>query len=1165
TKLSKLDRFLISEGISEDIPYIRVTMIDRIWDGFDNLIKSTWSTLEAPNDGRILRSHEKLRCLKTAIKQLRYLKTAIKQWHSNTRNNDRTLKQLDKLEAFDLIQKAHIKWDIEGDKNSKFFHGMINNKRRSQAITGILHDGVRISDPLLIKEAFLNYYKEKFQAHDSQVVFSPMIHSTSLTFLDRDSLETHISLDKIKAAIWDCGSNKSPGPDGFSFAFIKKYWDLIKTDIFEFVNSFFVSGSMPQGANSSFFMLIPKTSNPISIKYFRPILLIGIHYKIIAKVLANRLSKVIDKVVSKEQSTFVSGHQILDGLFIISEVIQLYKKRKKKMLIFKVDFEKAFDPVSWKYLDYVLLSLGFGSKWRSWIRACLQSFRASILINGSPTFEFSIKCGLRQGDPLSPLLFILAMEGLHGAMSNTVNSGLIRGIKLGSSYITLSHLFYADDVVITSEWNSGDLNNIIQVLYVFHLASSQKINIHKSNIYGIGVSNDEVSSMASRTGCVVGSFPFTYLGLPIRSNMNLTSIWNILEVSSYTTSRYFKAPEVILRYLERLRSRFFLGGSQDAKSLAWVKWSNVLHSFEKGGLNTVIKALHGQEGGLDHQGCNFNGTWSRIVGSFNFLHLKDIIPLNSFCFKVGCGTRIRFWIDIWIGDFPLHIRYNRLYRLEQDKDYFIIDRIVNGQWHWNWSRADIGIRNMAYLRELLFIRRGIDSKLLPSMLSATTWEKNLPRNVNIFLWRMSLDRLPHRLNLSARGIDIPTLLCPSYNGNVESADHIFFECYLVKEVWSLVRGRGFCGDGVVRFVLYDIIKPHVPSSSEQIDHVDDLVLVQHKEALDKVICRPNDISCWVSLLVLSLCILKTFYPRNNIECKSAIKRQHQEESIHNAIRSWSLPGGSMQLRRETLAESSHPLSGVDKEDLDLGERNIKQCKRKICDGHYTMAVRVLSFSSVAPYNDATLEDLKTKHPFKLAPSLPHIPIDHHHLVASLDVVLDKIKSFPRGTSCGRDGLRTQHLMDYFSRATVVVSDELVSSITQVMNLFLDAKCPNMLVMGTVWRRLVTKVSAVMIGHSLDGYLDDLQFGVRVSGGGEAILHAVNRLTEGRRDDVGLSMLLVDFKNAFNLVDREAMLQEVYLRCPAISRWVEFCYSNPTRLYYGEHTLWSCQEVVIPLI
>ncbi|GKC34857.1 hypothetical protein Tco_1047241 [Tanacetum coccineum] len=334
-----------------------------------------------------------------------------------------------------------------------------------------------------------------------------------------------------------------------------------------------------------------------------------------------------------------------------------------------------------------------------------------------------------------------------------------------------------------------------------------------------------------------------------------------------------------------------------------------------------------------------------------------------------------------------------------------------------------------------------------------------------------------------------------------------------------------------------------------------------KGAFDKVICKPYDISCWVCLLALPLCLLKTFRPRSNLECKSAIKRQCQEESIVNAIRSWGTPGGSLQLLKETLVESSPTFLDVNDDDLDLGEQNIKQCKRKICGGHYTAAVRVLSSSDVAPYNEATLKDLKTKHPFHPTPFLPHISTDHHHLITSSTVVLDRIKSFPRGTSCGRDGLRAQHLMDCLSGAAVAVSDELISSITQVVNLFLAGSYPQMLgeyiasapltplvkpgggirpiAMGIVWRGLVSKVSAIMIGHSLDGYLDGLQFGVRVVGESETILHFVNRLIEAFGGDVGLSMLLVDFKNAFNLVDREVMLREVRLHCPAISRW---CYT-----------------------
>ncbi|GJX81979.1 putative RNA-directed DNA polymerase, eukaryota, reverse transcriptase zinc-binding domain protein [Tanacetum coccineum] len=397
TKLSKLDRFLITKDVLFSTPDIRITALDHLWsdhtpiflhvskldfgptlvkfynswllrDDFDDIVKSAWSNLETNNDGRILMPHEKLRSLKSTIKQ----------WQVNVRINDRSQKQkamldlkfIDKkindgtVTQFDL-QKAHIKWDIEGAENSKFFHGMINQKWRTQAITGIMHDGVWISDPLFTKEIFLNFFKDKFQAHDSQVVFSPLALSIGLCTRDRDSFQTSVSCDEIKSAIWDCGSNKAPRPDGFSFAFIKKYWDLLKMDIYGFFNSFFESGLMPQGANSFFFTLIPKVSNPIFIKDFCPISFIGIHYKIIAKVLANRLSKVIDKIVSNEQSTFISGRQILDGPLILSEVIDWFKKRKKKMLIFKVDFEKAFDLVSWKYLDFVLISLGFGSKWRT--------------------------------------------------------------------------------------------------------------------------------------------------------------------------------------------------------------------------------------------------------------------------------------------------------------------------------------------------------------------------------------------------------------------------------------------------------------------------------------------------------------------------------------------------------------------------------------------------------------------------------------------------------------------------------------------------------------------------------------------------------------------------------------------------------------------------------
>ncbi|GKD25743.1 hypothetical protein Tco_1231957 [Tanacetum coccineum] len=115
----------------------------------------------------------------------------------------------------------------------------------------------------------------------------------------------------------------------------------------------------------------------------------------------------------------------------------------------------------------------------------------------------------------------------------------------------------------------------------------------------------------------------------------------------------------------------------------------------------VIKALHGQEGSFDHHGCKTNGLWAKIVGSSNHLHSSGLLPAGSLRFIVGCGTLVRFWKDTWLGDSPLYLRFNKLYRLEQNKDCLISDRISNGQWCWSWSRPDIGVRNMSSLFTLL--------------------------------------------------------------------------------------------------------------------------------------------------------------------------------------------------------------------------------------------------------------------------------------------------------------------------------------------------------------------------------------------------------------------------------------------------------------------------------
>ena len=178
---------------------------------------------------------------------------------------------------------------------------------------------------------------------------------------------------------------KSPRPDGFTFGFYRRYWDTIEKYVVDAVSYFFTSGTFSKGGNASFIALIPKMQDAKVVKDYRPISLIGSMYKIIAEILANRLVRVLGDLVNEVQSAFIANRQILDGPFILDELIHWCNSKKKETMIFKVDFEKAYDSVRWDYLDDVLNKFGFGSKWRDWIHNCLHSSKGSILVNGSPT------------------------------------------------------------------------------------------------------------------------------------------------------------------------------------------------------------------------------------------------------------------------------------------------------------------------------------------------------------------------------------------------------------------------------------------------------------------------------------------------------------------------------------------------------------------------------------------------------------------------------------------------------------------------------------------------------------------------------------------------------------------------------------------------------------
>ncbi|GKC58912.1 RNA-directed DNA polymerase, eukaryota [Tanacetum coccineum] len=639
TKMSKLDRFLVSEGIISLFPSLTALCLDRHlsdhqpillreiltdygltlfhfyhswfkWDGFDAMVEPAWNSLSHSDSNGLIRFKKKLQDLKKII----YNWVKVKKLQQAGSINDsgyvsdemlfkrmelmRQLHEINLKETRDNFQKSKIKWAIEGDENSNFFHGIINKKRSQLSIRGVFVDGNWITDPGVVKDAFKDHFAARFKQplHDRlklNILFTNRLSTEQAVDMDRS-----VSRDEIRNAVWNCGEDKSSGPDGFSFEFFRRYWRFAGPDFCSAVEGFFDNGKFLKGCNSSFIALIPKVPDVKFVTDFRPISLIGCVYKVVTKILANRLATVISDLVSDIQSAFVANRQILDGPFILNELLTWCKKKKKQSLVFKVDFAKAYDSVHLDYLLDVLHAFGFGPNWCRWIRGTFSSAMASILVNGSPSSEFPFFCGLKQGDPLAPYLFILIMESLHISFSRAINDGLFKGVHIQGS-VSLSHLFYADDAVFIGEWSDSNMVNIVKILKCFFLASGLKINIQKSQILGVGVPQNLVTQAASLIGCGIMQKPFRYLGVMVgdcmsrklawtdtiqklRSRLSnwkvktlsvggrLTLLKSVLGASPLYNMFIYRVPKGVLKEMEAIHSNFFIGADTLERKIAWV-------------------------------------------------------------------------------------------------------------------------------------------------------------------------------------------------------------------------------------------------------------------------------------------------------------------------------------------------------------------------------------------------------------------------------------------------------------------------------------------------------------------------------------------------------------------------------------------------------------------
>ncbi|GJY21255.1 RNA-directed DNA polymerase, eukaryota [Tanacetum coccineum] len=608
----------------------------------------------------------------------------------------------------------------------------------------------------------------------------------------------------------DCGADKSLGPDGFTFEFFRKFWYIVGKEVINVVKEFFNSSVFPKRCNPSFISFIPKVLDAKRLNNFRPINLIGCQYKIIGKILANHLSMVIDNIISQEQSAFIKGRQITDGPLILNEIISWCKSKKMQSLLFKVDFQKAFDSVCWDHLDDILGKLGFGNKWRGWIRGCLLSSKALVLVNGSPTDELHFHRGLRQGDPLSPFLFILVMESLYVSFQRLIDRGMFDPILVGKdNLVPISHLFYADDVMFIGKWTCENVNALMMMLQWFFLAYGLKVNMQKSSLCSVGVRSSDIQSMADRYGCLATNIPFTHLGVKVGVNMSKINFWNevVQKVRSKLSSwkaktlsvggrltliksvlgaiptyylSLYKVPEGVLSHLESLRNSFLLGADVGERKITWVCWRKVMAHKQLSGLE--VSSLYALNLAL-----LFKWIW-RFRASRPALWIKIIKAIHGNTGHLDCTISSPSGCSVWLGVLKAIAKLKskgvdllefakKCYNLEIQKDASVAFKLND---HWAWTLDAHGVFSVKSARQ------AIDKQTLDNSSTSIRWSKILPIKLNIFLWSMFLDKLPTKSNLSARGVAIPCTLFTNRGSVVETRNHLFFGCSMASDLFQLL-------------------------------------------------------------------------------------------------------------------------------------------------------------------------------------------------------------------------------------------------------------------------------------------------------------------------------------------------------------------------------------------
>ncbi|XP_075080304.1 uncharacterized protein LOC142165824 [Nicotiana tabacum] len=487
--------------------------------------------------------------------------------------------------------------------------------------------------------------------------------------------------------------------------FYHSCWDIIGDDLYDIVRDFFNGHELPKYVTHTNLVLLPKKKEVTTFSDLRPISLSNFSNKVISRVVHERLVKFLPILISEEQSGFVKGRNIVENILLTQEIVTDIRLRTKAgpNVILKLDMTKAYDRLSWLFLTKVLRKMGFTERLIGIVFGLVSNNWYSILINGQAHGFFKSSRGVKQGDPVSPTLFILAAEALSRGLNALHTNLYFCGFGMPKWSPKINHLAYADDMIIFSSSDETSLMLIIQVLNAYEVASGQLVNKTKSAVYLHYLTDMEVVSKVERiTGIHRNDFPIIYLGCPIFYARRKLEYYQPLITKVMDKLQSWQAvnpPNYVINRLHKLFAQFFWSSSVGGTSRHWASWNTLCMPVEEGGIG--FKSLHDVAKTLFSKlWWNFRtkpSLWSSFVcqkyckkmnsvivpwkrGSHiwrKMLECRDLIEHQIF-WQTKRGSSL-FWFENWTGLGALYFLVPQDFGIDETV-HNVHDVTLDGEW-----------------------------------------------------------------------------------------------------------------------------------------------------------------------------------------------------------------------------------------------------------------------------------------------------------------------------------------------------------------------------------------------------------------------------------------------------------------------------------------------------